>query len=57
MVIVNSHREYDIEGLSERQIRAILSSLRECIIDTNIVMDKAKPEVEELMDRIKASLS
>lgn len=57
MVVVNSHRSYDIEDLSEKQIRAILRALEVGVMDTNIVMEKAQVEVNELIERIKSSLS
>ena len=57
MVVVNSHRSYDIEDLSEKQIRAVLSSLKIGVENDSIVMKKAVPEVNELIERIKTSLS
>lgn len=57
MVVVNSHRSYDIEDLSEKQIRAVLRALEVGVMDTNIVMEKAQVEVNELIERIKSSLS
>ncbi|MCK4518348.1 hypothetical protein KAT92_06230 [Candidatus Babeliales bacterium] len=57
MVVVNSHRSYDIEDMTERQIRAVLRALEVGVKDTNIVMEKAQVEVNELIERIKTSLS
>ena len=57
MVVVNSHRSYDIEDLSEKQIRAVLRAFEVGVMDTNIVMEKAQVEVDELIERIKTLLS